>query len=589
MIHPNVDICTAVTASGRPQTRRVRITKAGLCNADFVGLQLATRFSWCYDLISHGGDSVPITIQFVVRKSKPKEEKRTVHLTVARPAPEDAAVQTLDYTGRLLVHSFLGTVEDLRKEAARRGDTEVRVLRKPTTELIMNKSENYRWIQEERHLIDRSLPRMLNGKFWNQPQQMGDELCGITMTLTQTEQGYPEPLTRIGQPSCVRSETGTQMGTGTGQAFEKKNTKNLTLFFFFQGEVGITARLTFEALAEMPATSSLDVTNNGSASVYFNWKRLPHVVSFEDVQGGQKTQRFYFDTSAGVILPGDKQQFLFTFKSPNAGIFSETWELSTHPTLLGGAGIQVTLRGIALHDDRTAEMRQTIQVKLETKETQKIVGNILDGILDGVRTPERPSTPADAYLTEEDIFHQQNPELHFVHSAVEGLKNLWNRWLQPAEWDLNARNFREVSGAQAKRENRRKVPLCPDGCMTFWLFFFPNCRLQLWRGTIDGMDTQAASLRHLLGITEGDTWALDLQDDICKSPPFLYVSGLSHGRPQGMKTRLHIYMDGGGGGGTLLVAVIHLKSNTSQFSSKKLTMKKFSLFIITLIIFILLY
>ncbi|XP_039596131.1 MYCBP-associated protein isoform X2 [Polypterus senegalus] len=623
--------------------------------------------------------------RFVVRKSKPKEEKRTVHLTVARPAPEDAAVQTLDYTGacgvrfdsqgRLLVHSFLGTVEDLRKEAARRGDTELlqmiprptdpmhdpldlidaapeipacdgcqgepagqtlaldnwqqhmaerrkqqeymsRALQKPVTELIMNKSENYRRIQEERHLIDRSLPRMLNGKgyrvgseFWNQPRHMGDELCGITMTLTQTEQGYPEPLARIGQPLCVRSETGSVspsrhhtwekssylqrrredlksvlkdldlsqpdfdglevLGSGfpltsvsvehyplteeMEDENEKENTDPLQDYpdvmmepilgpslliggkraqwtgnaSSHEGEVGITARLTFEALAEMPATSSLDVTNNGSASVYFSWKRLPHVVSFEDIQGGQKTQRFYFDTGSGVILPGDKQQFLFTFKSPNAGIFSETWELSTHPTLLGGAGIQVTLRGIALHDDRTAEMRQTIQQELETKETQKIVGNILDGILDGVRTPERPSTPADAYLTEEDIFHQQNPELHFVHSAVEGLKNLWNQWLQPAEWDLNARSFREVV-LSAKLEDQawQEEALAEMNRLVLEMSRPPyrpradllhHVGLQLWRETIDGMDTQAASLRHLLGITEGDTWALDLQDDIYNS------------------------------------------------------------------------
>ncbi|KAG2460616.1 EPN3 protein, partial [Polypterus senegalus] len=406
-----------------------------------------------------------------------------------------------------------------------------RALQKPVTELIMNKSENYRRIQEERHLIDRSLPRMLNGKgyrvgseFWNQPRHMGDELCGITMTLTQTEQGYPEPLARIGQPLCVRSETGSVspsrhhtwekssylqrrredlksvlkdldlsqpdfdglevLGSGfpltsvsvehyplteeMEDENEKENTDPLQDYpdvmmepilgpslliggkraqwtgnaSSHEGEVGITARLTFEALAEMPATSSLDVTNNGSASVYFSWKRLPHVVSFEDIQGGQKTQRFYFDTGSGVILPGDKQQFLFTFKSPNAGIFSETWELSTHPTLLGGAGIQVTLRGIALHDDRTAEMRQTIQVvlsaKLEDQAWQEeALAEMNRLVLEMSRPPYRPRA---------DLLH--------------------------------------------------------------------HVGLQLWRETIDGMDTQAASLRHLLGITEGDTWALDLQDDI---------------------------------------------------------------------------
>ena len=58
-----------------------------------------------------------------------------------------------------------------------------------------------------------------------------------------------------------------------------------------------------------------------------------------------QTQRFYFDTKSGVILPGDTLNFPFIFKSPNAGIFTETWELMTKPILCGGAPISVTLRG----------------------------------------------------------------------------------------------------------------------------------------------------------------------------------------------------------------------------------------------------
>lgn len=56
-------------------------------------------------------------------------------------------------------------------------------------------------------------------------------------------------------------------------------------------------------------------------------------------------QRFYFDTKSDVILPGDTLKFPFIFKSPNAGIFTETWELMTRPTLCGGAPIRITLRG----------------------------------------------------------------------------------------------------------------------------------------------------------------------------------------------------------------------------------------------------
>ena len=46
-----------------------------------------------------------------------------------------------------------------------------------------------------------------------------------------------------------------------------------------------------------------------------------------------------------MVLPGDTLNFPFIFKSPNAGIFTETWELMTRPTLCGGAPIRITLRG----------------------------------------------------------------------------------------------------------------------------------------------------------------------------------------------------------------------------------------------------
>lgn len=63
-----------------------------------------------------------------------------------------------------------------------------------------------------------------------------------------------------------------------------------------------------------------------------------------------------------MLLPGDKLQFPFIFKSPNPGIFSETWQLDTKPTLCGGAALQVTLRGIALQEDKTKKQRNEIEV-----------------------------------------------------------------------------------------------------------------------------------------------------------------------------------------------------------------------------------
>jgi len=83
---------------------------------------------------------------------------------------------------------------------------------------------------------------------------------------------------------------------------------------------------------------------NSHFFVLITQQKIPQANVLGTKLAGQ-TQRFYFDTKSGVILPGDTLNFPFIFKSPNAGIFTETWELMTKPILCGGAPIRITLRG----------------------------------------------------------------------------------------------------------------------------------------------------------------------------------------------------------------------------------------------------
>lgn len=64
----------------------------------------------------------------------------------------------------------------------------------------------------------------------------------------------------------------------------------------------------------------------------------------------------------GVLLPGQVLSFPFVFKSPNAGIFTESWALQTGPVLAGGRGIRITLRGLAFQEDTNAYKREELEV-----------------------------------------------------------------------------------------------------------------------------------------------------------------------------------------------------------------------------------
>ncbi|XP_051014287.1 MYCBP-associated protein [Acomys russatus] len=193
--------------------------------------------------------------------------------------------------------------------------------------------------------------------------------------------------------------------------------------------VGIGVRLTFETLEGEKTSSELTVVNNGTVAIWYDWRRRPQPDSFQDLKR-TRTQRFYFNNREGVILPGETKHFTFFFKSLNAGIFRESWEFGTHPILLGGAVLQVTLHAISLTQDIFMDERKLLESKLAAHEAITIAQSVLQELLRGILTPERVPSPVDAYLTEEDLFHYRNPRLHYQHQVVQNLHQLWQQYTE---------------------------------------------------------------------------------------------------------------------------------------------------------------
>uniref|UniRef100_A0A5F8GVC4 MYCBP associated protein n=1 Tax=Monodelphis domestica TaxID=13616 RepID=A0A5F8GVC4_MONDO len=385
-------------------------------------------------------------------------------------------------------------------------------LKKPVSELLMNSAENYRRIQEERNLIERSLDSKVVCEFWTQPAYIGDEITGL---VTQWQRGFQESVTHVGKPQSVQMESGLPSlrepwyrftwekslflidrrkelrcilkdldfnqpdidgleVVGKGHPFSSVSAQHFPILIeakestskdstpdpladypdvvpmpflgpslLFCGkpacwidrsllpdekQIGIAVRLTFETMEGERTSSVLTVVNNGTAAIWFAWRRLQEADTFEEFKG-IKAQRFYFNTKEGVILPGETKEYTFFFKSLNAGIFRECWEFGTHPTLLGGAMLQVTLRGVALSQDIFMEDRKLLKEKLATQEAITIVQELLDELLKGIWSPDRAISPVDAYLTEEDLFNYRNPQLHYQHQVVRDLQELWNEYV----------------------------------------------------------------------------------------------------------------------------------------------------------------
>ncbi|EHH24802.1 hypothetical protein EGK_08525 [Macaca mulatta] len=319
-------------------------------------------------------------------------------------------------------------------------------LKKPISELLMHTGETYRRIQEERELIDCTLPTRRDRKswensgFWSRLEYLGDEMTGLVMTKTKTQRGLMEPITHIGKPHSIRVETGLPAQRDASYRYtwdrslfliyRRKELQKIMaeLDFSQQRQVGIAVHLTFETLEGEKTSSELTVVNNGTVAIWYDWRRQHQPDTFQDLKKN-RMQRFYFNSREGVILPGETKTFTFFFKSLTAGIFREFWEFRTHPTLLGGAVLQVNLHAVSLTQDVFEDERKVLESKLMAHEAVTIVHEVLQEVLMGVLTPERTPSPVDAYLTKEDLFRHRNPQLHYEHQVVQSLHELWRQYM----------------------------------------------------------------------------------------------------------------------------------------------------------------
>lgn len=500
-----------------------------------------------------------------------------------------------------------------------------KLVQKNPEDLVMNASDNFRQIQEDRYIIDRTIPAVDYGKgyrvgseFWKQQEKFGDDLTGVHMTLTQTEKGYPPPIEHVGIPAAIRKEKGwswvpthtrpmhypwhksdylekrkkelmkyeeeldphkpdfngleiigssnpypresverrsdssdimlTEMERhavpelemfddgdqdNSGELRTNSQSNPTPIFgpsiqfagqaarwtgdsYGFKDQVGIEARVNFETSAGERVTSYLCIINNGTTSIYYDWKKCPRENPFDLNQSN--VQRFYFNNSSGVILPGETMKFPFVFKSPNAGVFHEQWQFQTRPVVCGGAALLVTLRGIALQEDKYKRQRQQLEAELKQKEAEQMVRHVLEEIVGGMRTPERPSSPVDAYITEEEIFRRNNPLLHYHHDAIKELKQL-HLELVPEEdrggrlWDLCVDDLKdELLDLDDDNEHKEsylhqlntavsKMSFTPQSPIRKQLY---KAGYQLLLEAVDEMVCQSAIVRQVMGLPEKD-------------------------------------------------------------------------------------
>ncbi|KAI3381399.1 hypothetical protein SNEBB_005194 [Seison nebaliae] len=185
-------------------------------------------------------------------------------------------------------------------------------------------------------------------------------------------------------------------------------------------KAGNETRINFETMIGTKAHKTAVLRNVGNTTIHFKW-----MAGNRNLTNFHQIQRFYFDGRQEVIRPGETKNKHFVFCSKEAGVYIERWTLDTSPVLENGAPIIVILRGLAMSKTQDTLGQNRIEQKILKYEAESICREVVHGIINSLRIKQRPSTPIERYLTEEDLFRTKNPYLFYNSEVIENINEIY--------------------------------------------------------------------------------------------------------------------------------------------------------------------
>ncbi|XP_068607077.1 MYCBP-associated protein [Brachionichthys hirsutus] len=280
-----------------------------------------------------------------------------------------------------------------------------------------------------------------------------------------------------------------------------------------QTQEGVNVTIFFEALTGGKASSHLELRNGGSTAIFYTWKKVLMPCCIPQLPLKRRTPCFYLICSSGLILPNESQQTEFIFKPLETGFIKELWQLNTCPLLTQGASFQVKLMGVAMSPDTNP----FLEINLDKKVTIDMCKSIVYEMVKEIHTSERPSSAVELHICEEQEFFRKNPKLQFHSQPVEDLKRLWQMVNPGGSQDFSVDSLQQVvrslpeESAQEKHLahlNSLYLQLSEPSEMNLHISHLPTAEIWqlLWTKLLDDMVVEAAGFRHILGLSQTETW-----------------------------------------------------------------------------------
>ena len=124
------------------------------------------------------------------------------------------------------------------------------------------------------------------------------------------------------------------------------------------------SHVSFVTLTGTVAFDYVIVENNGTASIYHEWKAYEKE-KLNTQALDETSQTFYCHHDQNVIKPGESKKFIFAFLSSMTGIFYEEWYLKCEPPTQNPLE-KLKLSGHAIKVDNLKEWRGAFDQNLKT-------------------------------------------------------------------------------------------------------------------------------------------------------------------------------------------------------------------------------
>ncbi|GMF34931.1 unnamed protein product [Phytophthora lilii] len=312
-------------------------------------------------------------------------------------------------------------------------------------------------------------------------------------------------------------------------------------------------RLSFYTPVGEQEQRTLSITNDGSTIIHYQWWRVPFQNENRELTihlRGQRTRKeqqniessttISVSKQGGSLLPGECQQFVFTFTSSQAGVFLEKWLLDADPlprvclgntpvvedrTSSADLPIEVCLTCVAENNFAAWRRRQMQLARVEERETHYFVANLVDEIIDGVRPPE--AILFNELVPRADLirFYEQNGatefgDVYFSPKLIHDCYGLYER----AQEILLSLHPPQNYNVQDEKRSALEVEETSVGSETVdksvdTAFVEPlnQDRSSVGRGTEEDLNQEDANSSSLPAhLTQEWNWRLDTLRELCK-------------------------------------------------------------------------